>query len=479
MRTLLLVPPSFSRFDSAGARFPARRKTASMWYPVWLCYCGGLIDDSRVIDCPADDIDVERILRLSKGYDLVVMHTSTASLGNDVRTAECLKGEHDCEVALVGPHPSVLPTETLRLSDAIDYVARREYDRTIKELAEGKPVEEIRGLSWRKDGEIHHNPDRPFIEDLDSLSFVSAVYKRDLDVTRYHLPFLLHPYVSIMTGRSCPYNCSFCLWPQAFLGRRYRTRSPQNVIDEITYIRENLPEVREVFFDDGTFTALPRRVLEICRLMREHGLDVTWSCNARPDVSIDVLKEMKKAGCRLLVVGYESGSQEVLDAMNKGTSIDGMRRFTRECREVGLMIHGTFMIGTIGETRETIEKTIRFACELNLDSVQFSVATPFPGTRFYDECREKGYLRGGSLLDSSGYQECIVEYPWLSADEIVEAVDRAYVQYYYRLGYVAKQLTLMMTRPRETRRILLGALRLQRYFVENAYHRFVGTFKAY
>ena len=240
------------------------------------------------------------------------------------------------------------------------------------------------------------------------------VYKRDLTIENYFIGYLKHPYISLYTGRGCKSRCTFCLWPQTVGGHRYRTRSVGHVIDEIRWAKTAFPQVKEFFFDDDTFTDdLPRAEA----IARELGkLGVIWSCNAKANVPRDTLKVMRDNGLRLLLVGYESGNQQILHNIKKGMRIDVARRFTKDCHELGITIHGTFILGLPGETRETIEETIRFATEINPHTIQVSLAAPYPGTELYREALEHGWLdqAHAELIDDSGVQMAPLHYPHLS-----------------------------------------------------------------
>ncbi len=198
---------------------------------------------------------------------------------------------------LSGPHVSVLPEKSLRDCPAIDFVARKEFDYAVVDYAKGKPLEEIPGISFLKDGKVVHNPDAPQIQDLDALPHVTDVYKRDLDVTRYNVPFLLNPYVSLYTTRGCPAQCTFCLWPQTLSGHPWRKRSTDDVAAEMAKVKAYWPEVKEFFFDDDTFNIQKARTIELCAKLKPLGL--TWSCTSRVTTDFETLKAMKEAGCRL------------------------------------------------------------------------------------------------------------------------------------------------------------------------------------
>ncbi|MEJ5329982.1 MAG: hopanoid biosynthesis associated radical SAM protein HpnJ [Desulfobaccales bacterium] len=455
LRTLLLNPPSFQDFDGgAGSRYQATREVVSFWYPTWLCYPAGLIPNSRVVDAPPENLTVDQVAALASDFELAVLFTTSPSFHYDLRTAARLKEANSrLTVGMVGPHVSILAQESLEAGPQLDFVARREFDYTILEVAQGRPFREILGLSYRENGRIVHNPDRPFIEDLDALPFVTEIYKRDLDFRRYHIPYLKHPYISIYTGRGCPHRCVYCLWPQTFTGRRYRVRSVANVVAEVRRALELFPEAAEIFFDDDTFTADAHRARELGRAFRP--LNFIWSTTGRVNTDYETLKAMREGGLRLLVVGFESGDEQVLKNIKKGATLELGRRLVRWCRELGIQVHGTFMVGLPGETRETLEASMRFACELDPDTIQVSLATPYPGTEFYDWCREHGYLKGEALVDGgTGYQQCAVDYPGLAAAEIFQAVNTFYRRFYFRPRYMARALATMVRDPAERRRLL-------------------------
>jgi len=464
MKTLFLNPPSFSRFDSAGARFAATRKTRSLWYPAWLGYAAALVPKSKLIDCPASDIDLKKLLRIIKRYKLIVIYTSTQSFDNDVAVAEAIKNKHPkTKIIFVGPHVSVLAEETLRTPRAIDGVARREFEETTLEIIQKKPWKKIKGLTFRKGKKIVHNPNRPLLTNLDALPFVAKIYKRDLPIESYHLPFALHPYIAIYAGRGCPNLCTFCLWPQTFTGRAYRHRSVANVIEEVKWIKRNLPKIKEIFFDDDTFTINKNWVKEFCNKIKL--LRVAWSVNARADLSYQLLKKMKESGCRVLVVGYESGDDKILKNIKKGVTVSQMKRFTQDAKKADLMIHGTFVLGLPGETKKTIEKTYQFACDLDPDTIQVTIATPLPGTALYDYCQKQGFLKEKPLVDKAGYQAPVISYPHLSAQEIRGAVEKFHLRFYFRPQYILKTICTALSSPAEAKRILISAWEYGKYLL--------------
>ncbi len=431
LKTLLLHPPSWDGFDGgAGSRYQARREIRSFWYPTWLAQPAALIPGSRLVDAPPHGLGLAEVRRLARDYELAVLHTSTPSFPHDVRVAEALKAENPAlRIGFVGAHVAVAPEPALAASPAIEFVARDEFDFTVQEVAAGRPLAEVRGLSYRN-GHIRHNPPRPVLEDMDRLPYVVDVYRRDLDIRRYVIGYLLYPYLSLYTGRGCRSRCTFCLWPQTVGGHRYRTRSVEHVLDEIARARRYFPEVREYFFDDDTFTDDLPRAEAIARGLGRLG--VTWSCNAKANVPYASLRVLRDNGLRLLLVGYESGSQVILNNIRKGVRLDVARRFTEDARRLGIRIHGTFILGLPGETRETIEATVRFACAIDPDTIQVSIAAPYPGTALYRQAVANGWLDGRRLLDEAGRQESALSYPHLPAPEIQAAVSDFYRRFYFR-----------------------------------------------
>ncbi len=452
LRTLFLNPPSFEGFDGgAGARYQARREIRSYWYPTWLAQPAALVPGSKLVDAPPAGLTLADVLPLARGYDLVVVHTSSPTFAGDVQVAEALKADNPAvRVGFVGPKVAVQPARSLRASAAIDFAAREEFDFTIAEVAEGRPLADVAGLSYTgPDGQVTHNPDREMLEDMDRLPFVVPVYQRDLRIEDYFIGYLRHPYVSLYTGRGCRSRCTFCLWPQTVGGHRYRTRSVDHVLQEAALARRLFPQMKELFFDDDTFTDDRPRAEAIARGLGRLGL--VWSCNAKANVPWDTLKVLRDNGLRLLLVGYESGSQQILINIKKGLRVDRARRFAADCRELGITVHGTFILGLPGETQETIQETIRFAREVNPHTIQVSVAAPYPGTELHRQAVENGWLPddddGAALVSANGTQLAALSYPHLGHTEILDSVDVFYKRFYFRAGKIAEMSAEMLRSP--------------------------------
>ncbi len=436
LKTLFLNPPSFEKFDGgASSRWPATREIESYWYPVWLTYPAGMLEGSRLLDAPPHHIKWQEVVEILKDYEFLVLFTSTMGWDGDQKMAEVIKQTYpNIKISFVGPPVTTSPDKALNECPAIDFICRREFDFSVVEYANGKPLNEILGVSYKDKatGKILHNPDRAQVtpEQLDEMPWATEIYHRDLDVTKYSVPFLLHPYVSLYSTRGCPAQCTFCLWPQTLSGHAWRKRSTDDVAAEMKQAKELFPHVKEFFFDDDTFNIQKARTIELCEKLKPLGL--TWSCTSRVTTDYDTLKAMKEAGCRLLIVGYESGDPQILKNIKKGATVERARDFTRDCHKLGLVIHGDFILGLPGETRESIRNTIEFAKQIDCETIQVSIAHAFPGTEFFDYAKDNGFITNEAMSDDGGHQMAHIEYPGLPVEYVMEMVHKFYDEYYFR-----------------------------------------------
>jgi radical SAM superfamily enzyme YgiQ (UPF0313 family) len=366
----------------------------------------------------------------------------------------------------VGPPASQYPDWLLQ--NGADSVARYEYEFTVGDLVnsfeDSSDLSNVSGLSFRMDGNIIHNPNRELAktELLDQLPFVSEVYQKHLNIRNYFLNHSFYPMVQILTSRGCPNLCTFCSWPETLMGRHVRTRSEQNVVDEFEFIARNLPEVKEVFIEDDSFTLSKRRVVAICEELRKRNLGIPWSCQSRATLDYETMKTMKIAGCRLLDVGYESGSDEVLKEIRKELSTDQLEKFTLNARRAHLKVLADFVIGFPGESKETAQMTQAFIKRIRPDLLQVAVATPIPGTQFYNYCKSSGYMLTDDLsssIDQNGFQKCIISYPGLTAAEIESTAAKIVREYYLNVSYIPIVLRGVLGKngPEELKSILKSA----------------------
>lgn len=459
MKIYLLNPPFIENFVRCGRWQGAAARSGGLDYPKWLAYATGLLEQEhtvKLVDAPASKLYTEDIIDDVKHFqpDLVVVETNFSSIGNDISVTQKIKDACGATTVMVGPPVARFPDKILQ-ADEIDILALYEYDFTLLDVAraleQNISLKDISGISYKENGQIIHNPLREYStsDDLDRIPFVSSVYKRHLNIKDYSLSQTLFPEVQIFTGRGCPFSCTFCSWPENLMGRKYRSRTADNIVDEFEYIHQNLPEVREIFIEDDTFTVNKSLVLDVCRKITERKLDIIWSCNARATLDYPTMREMKNAGCRFLIVGYESGNDEILKTIRKGVDTQQMRAFTKDAKKAKLMIHGDFIIGLPGETKETAEQTLSFIRELKPNILQVAVATPMPGTKFSDWAKENGYLLVDSLeesIDQRGYQKCIISYPDFTKVDIEHYVKRALKEYYISPSFVPIALSNVLRR---------------------------------
>ena len=450
MKIYLLNPPYIPHF-TRDMRWQDTGRAGTLYYPIWLAYATGVLEqagfETRLVDTAPSGWNTEQVLVDIANFqpELIVVDSSFPSLSNDISVAETIKKNYpNAKTVLVGAPASQFAHKIL-LSPGIDIVARWEFDFTLRELAEaidkGNSLQQIKGISYKQSAEIIHNPDRELSnsEALDKIPFVSEVYKKHLKVGDYLLNYALYPEVQIFTGRGCPFQCTFCSWPQTLMGRKYRVRSVPNLLDEIKWVQDNLPEVRQVFLEDDTFTVDKRRVLEFCQGYKESRLKIPWGAQARADLSYETMKAMREANCLMIDVGYESGSDEILKNVKKGITVKQIRQFTQDAKRAGLPIHGNWIIGLPGETKETIEMTKKLIKETNADAITVAVTTPFPGTELYEWAKTNGYLTTddpNEYLDKQGHQKSIISYPELSSEEVRINVDAILRSYYISPSYI-------------------------------------------
>lgn len=465
MKICAVNPPFLRRF-SRGQRSPAVTRSGTLYYPIWLSYAVGALEsrgfEVDLVDAPAMDLDVETVVQRIESAQprLVILESSTPSIDSDTALADRLSAEGRF-VLLVGTHPSALPAETLASGSSFHAVAKGEYDRTAVLLAEklrdGGDVREVPGLLLRNDGNPLDTGPCELTADLDSIPFVSSVYARHLDPSRYSNPNALHPMVMIMGGRGCPNFCTFCLFPQTLTGRRLRLRSVGNVVEEVLWIQENMPGVRAIFFEDDTLSADPARLRELAESLEKAGSRIGWTANMRASVDYETLRICRRAGLRTVCTGFESGDPEMLSAMRKGVDLETMRRFAFDAERAGVLVHGCFLFGAPGETMESMERTLDFAISLPLYTAQFYPMMVYPGTEAYDQAAREGRIVPSCFRDwltPEGLHTAVVRTEALSSDQIAGFCDHARRRFYLRPGYVLKTISRSLSDADERRRTL-------------------------
>lgn len=468
MKILMVNPPFLPKY-SRNSRSPAVTKGGTIYMPIWLSYATGVLEkegfDVKLVDAPAQKLEFEDVVEIAKEFEpqMIVIDTSTPSIYNDVKFASKMKDTTNAFTVLVGTHVSALPKDTLEMDKRIDAVTLQEYDYTLPDLAKcidgKKDLKSVKGIAFRKDEKIIINELRPMIENLDDLPFVSSVYKKHLNIKDYFYSSAGYPLVMMITGRGCPFRCFWCNWPQVFHGHKYRLRSAENVAEEFEYIANNLPEIKEVGIEDDTLTADTERVRKICRLLIGKGINkkIKWYANVRVNLDLETMKIMKEAGCRLLIPGYESGVQELLNSSHKGITIEQSREFAKNAKEAGLLVHGCFIIGLPGETKETARQTIEFAKELDPDDAQFFPLIVYPGTEAYEWAQKNKYLITTDFSrwnTPEGWHNSLVSRPGLTNEEILGLCDQAKIEFYLRPKFILKTLKLSITNKNEMIRVM-------------------------
>lgn len=474
MKVLVLNPPFVSGFCRS-ARWAAKSRGRVQRHPDWLLTAVAVLErgghEVAFVDGAALDLSSEEVDRRAEAFrpDLAVLHTTTPSIYNDVDHAGRLKDRLECRTVLVGPHVTALPEATLcHAGPRVDALAVGEYDDTLLALAgltawTGQALGSVTGVAFHGTaGEVVQTASRN-PSDVNGLPFPAWHHIRP---EWYPDAGKRFPFLTLLSGRGCFGRCTFCRDVPLMEGRRLRLRSPELVVDEIEHDRKLFPQIREIMFETDTFTAVPAHAEGVCKELLRRNLKVTWSCNARVDADLELLPLMRRAGCRMLMVGFEFGTQSQLDSVKKGTTIEQSRRFAEKAHRLGFTIHGCFMIGAPGETRESARATIDFAKNLPLDTAQISGVCVYPGTELFDWAREHGYLVPGDWTEWVGAdceQVTLLDYPQLRKAEIDALIDQGLREFYLRPGQVLRMLRQMRSWD-DVRRKLYGLRSFVDYF---------------
>lgn len=482
MKVYFINPPFKAEYGkfSRESRSPAVTKSGALYYPLWLIYAAAYVQKNGhevyFLDAPAKPLNEDETLALltdkADDHTLFVLDTSTPSIKSDVNFAEHIKQIYPrAYLVLVGTHPSACAEETLGYSKAVDAVAIGEYDETIKELANAienrRELMQVRGLCLRREETFIRTGIMPSIKNLDDIPFASAFIKDNLNERDYFFAAATYPSIQIFTGRGCPFHCNFCVYPQTMHGHIFRARSAENVVDEFEYIAENFPDVKEVVIEDDTFTVNKKRVLEICNLLVSKGINkrLKWLCNARVNLDYETMCAMKKAGCRLIIPGIESGSQQILDNIKKGTKVEQFYRYVSDAKRAGLLIHACYMVGNCGETKETMNETLKLALKLNTDTAQFFPLIPYPGTEAYTWAKSNGYIEldYAKYCLADGTHNTVLSLPGLSSQDMVDFCNEARKKYYLRFSYILHRLRVGLANPSDLKRSIKAFGKLKHY----------------
>jgi len=404
--------------------------TGAVTLPLNLAYLASSLEQEehevKCVDMRINpDIDIRKEIR---DFDIVGISSCTPSIKEAWRIAEAAKKE-DKTVILGGPHPSALPEESLQKS-YVDIVVRGEGEETIKKICRGADLKDIKGISFKKNNRIIHNESRPLIKDLDLIPFPA---RHLFDLKKYHSALHKNRIIGdILTSRGCPCNCNFCY--KAIFGRFYRMRTPENVIQEWKEIIDM--GIEEISLMDDNFSVDQERASKICNMIMDKGLKIDWNATGglRVDcVSKNLLAIMKKSGCYRIAFGAESGSQFILDKIGKNIKIRQIKNAVKLAKKIGLEITLFFIIGNLYENEKTMQQTIDFAKELDPDYVQFTVATPYPGTQLYDAVKKEGKLLVTNWEEYGSYEgKAYFEHNELTKELVERMYRKAYKEYYLR-----------------------------------------------
>ena len=461
---ILLVSPSLKSMDVYQVRARGCMPPLNLMYIASVLISGG--HDVKILDLYAEGLSETELLRRAVEFrpDLAGFATYTASFDMAKAGARLLK-DHIPGLTTVagGIHSSYLPSESLAGGD-FDFAVVGEGERTMVEradaLAAGKDPAGVAGLVYRKDGQAVSTGPRPLIDDIGAIPWPAYGL---VDLSHYQLGITratsTAPAASVLTMRGCPYRCTFCSHHFGYDGR-LRMRDPGDVVAEMKTLYDR-HGVREFQFEDPSFTCAPRHVMEICRLIVESGMKITWNCNVRANTSSDELfAAMSAAGCRRALLGVESGSQELLDRMKKGISLEGVRRTVELAKKQGMTVHVAFILGTPGETLESARRTFEFAKELDPDYVMFSVYIPTPGGELFERLKTEGRLDldevyGADYVTVYSERAPLVEMSDVPAEKLLSLMEDYTRGFYLRPSYVLKRLRTLAL-PGEVQRVLWG-----------------------
>ncbi|MBS3122412.1 radical SAM protein [Candidatus Woesearchaeota archaeon] len=429
-------------------RWPHRRGDKILTFPIYLAYTLALLKkegfDAKGIDAVEKEYGINQFVEEVKKEkpSIVFIEVSAPSLNYDLETGFKLKNEVNCLTAFVGPHITYDHKKIIDNYSFVDFCLRGEIEFTARALCyalEKKiDLKSVDGLTYRKDGKTVVNQDRKLIENLDSLPFSD---RDDFKIIDYQQAFYAGSNTALMlSSRGCPARCTFCHWPDTFTGHVWRTRSAKNICDEIEVLIRKY-NINGIYFDDDTFIVDKEHVKSLCNEMINRKFKLSWHCMARVNnIDEEILSLMKKAGCIEIFYGFESGSEEILKESNKAITKEQIRNAVRITKKADICASGSFIIGLPKESNKTIKETINFAKELRADYVQFALASPFPGTKLYEECKEKGLLCLDSWEDLDGSKGPIIRTEHLSRKELEGVLRKMYINYYTSPSIIIQNL---------------------------------------
>lgn len=447
MRVLIINPPWPGKgFGTRSQnRIIKHRSDKYLQYPIFLAYSAAQLKAAghhvAYIDSVIQDLNLDQTLTAAKqeNPDVIFMETTTPSIEADYKDLTALKNVTGAGIIVGGPHATYFHKTVLKECPAIDIVVRHEFDTKIAAVVSNLDnLQKVSGITYRRDGEIFDRGDGDLAGELDLIPFPD----RETIPWRWYLEawYSRQPFMNMMTSRGCPYHCTFCLWPQIMYGHKQRVRSLDNVLVEIDYLVGRYG-LKEINVDDSTFTTNKKRVIEFCQRLRQRKNKLVWTCNGRVDhLDDEVLAEMKASGCKMIRLGVESGSQDVLDKIKKGLTLRQIDEGFRRVKKHGIQALGGFMFGFPFDSRKSVEETIAFAKKLSPDQVQFSINMCYPGTSLYEYAQKNDLLLAESFKEFDMTCGPVVKTLDMEREELEHILARAYREFYFRPQFVLQTL---------------------------------------
>ena len=470
MKILGLNPPSIFTKNVArdllwGCWCKGRRIAGVQFPPLPLMYVGTVLKtrghDVDIIDAQAEGISIPNIENKIKDYDIVFLISATMSYNEDSEMLARLKKKNPHLITIVfGAHPTFLPYEALK-KESVDIIVRKEAEFIIRDLMDALSTgsdewKKVLGIGYREDGKAILNPDYPYIENLDELPIPDRNFLSN-DIYYYNPIVKYFPWATALSSRGCPGRCTFCTSP-SYYGPKYRARSPENVVDEILYLKDL--GFREIFYRDELFTLDKRMVMNICKIIITKKIDISWICSVKANTTTyDMLKIMKEAGCRFIRVGVESGVQEILDSVKKDVKIEQIIDTFYWAQKLKIETHAHLMLGMPGETDRTISQTFDFVKKIKPSTVTYGIMTPYPGTEIYRQVLEIDpsfgdgtHINAASIHTNASFSKAFTTLPQKKLEKYIR---KGYLKFYMRLRYILERF-LKVNDIDELRRLVLA-----------------------
>ncbi|MDI6783603.1 MAG: radical SAM protein [bacterium] len=462
----------------AGSRWPHFERCGSgyMPFPFFLAYATAVLDRAKIdvllIDGIAEELTEPEFLDRIRQYhpNLIVLEVSTSSIDADIEIGKRIKQDNpQAKLAFCGPHIYMYQPEFLQQHPEIDFILQKEFEYTLLDLVQRlqnqQELSSVLGLIYRQHGKVTANSPRPVIENIDELPWPS---RKMLPMVKYCdlgnvLPL---PSVQMWASRGCPYRCIFCFWPQIMYGgHKYRVRNPVDVVNEMEWLIKEYG-FKSVYFDDDTFNLGKERMVTFSAEIKKRNINIPWAIMARADTTdIETLKTMQDAGLIALKYGVESGVQELVNACQKNLDLKKVTQTVQQTKDLGIKVHLTFTFGLPGETKETIKKTVAYALALDPDSVQFSIVTPYPGSKYFEMLDKQGYILSKNWEEYDGYNRAVIRTDNLTQQDLEDALryanrmwERHRVRKTFRPEYFWSNIKKAIRNPKKTVRKLRDVL---------------------